>query len=223
MKLDTELYNLMPRRLEAGRRTLSTVGGATNVVGDAKPDLNNQFLYVGTNDTTNGRVSKIDLNADTNVKTYDKATNVPTGGSNLVNNDTKSLGVGYNLETVASATGGVKTMGVDNYSTATSGNFVSKTVTTAESFSQAYIWSQYTLDPSDASNTVQAWASNDGGSNYYQCNLTNTDTSQTPTEYEYFCQFNTPGSSLKTKFVMARGSTKTNTYVHKIWYFLDWL
>ena len=112
-------------------------------------------------------------------------------------------------------------MGVDNNATATSGNFIGKTITTAESFNQAYLWAQYVTDSSDASNTIQVWASNDGGSNYYQCNLTNTDSSRSPSEYEYFCQFASTGSALKTKFVMARGSTKTNTYVSK--YGISWI
>ena len=201
--------------------TNQQLGGTTNVIGDAEPDYNNQFMYVGTNDTTNGRVSKINLNSDTNVKTYDKTANTPAGGTLLTNNDTSSLAVGYNLEAVASATSGVKTMGIDNYATSTSGNFVGSTITTADTFTQAYLWAQYTKDSLDTSNTVQVWASNDGGSNYYQCNLTDTDTSQTPSEYEYFCQFNSAGNSLKTKFVMARGSTKTNTYVTK--YGIAWI
>ena len=200
---------------------LGMISTGTNTVGDARVDYNNQFMYVGTNSTTLGAVSKIDLNSDTNIKTYNSSANVPTGGALLIDEDTKSLAVGYNLEAVGSATGGVKTMGVDNNATATSGNFIGKTVTTAESFTQAYLWAQYTLDSSDASNTITVSASNDGGSNYSQCNLTNTDTSQSPTEYEYFCQFNTAGSSLKTKFAFARGSTKTNTYVTR--YGIAWI
>ncbi len=200
---------------------LGFISTGTNVVGDAKPDLNNQFMYVGTNSTTLGAVSKIDLNSDTNIKTYNSSANVPAGGALLIDEDVTSLAVGYNLEAVGSAASGVKTMGVDSYATATSGNFIGKTVTTAESFTQAYLWAQYTLDSSDASNTVTVSASNDGGSNYYTCNLTNTDTSQTPTEYEYFCQFNAAGSSLKTKFAFVRGSTKTNTYVTR--YGIAWI
>ncbi|KKU32270.1 MAG: hypothetical protein UX47_C0015G0005 [Candidatus Collierbacteria bacterium GW2011_GWA2_46_26] len=200
---------------------LGMISTGTNTVGDARVDYNNQFMYVGTNSTTLGAVSKIDLNSDTNIKTYNSSANVPTGGALLIDEDTKSLAVGYNLEAVGSATGGVKTMGVDNNAMATSGNFIGKTVTTAESFTQAYLWAQYTLDSSDASNTITVSASNDGGSNYSQCNLTNTDTSQSPTEYEYFCQFNTAGSSLKTKFAFARGSTKTNTYVTR--YGIAWI
>ncbi|MDP1759870.1 MAG: hypothetical protein Q8L01_00105, partial [Candidatus Woesebacteria bacterium] len=178
-------------------------------------------MYVGTNSTTLGALSKIQLNSDTNIKTYNSSANVPAGGALLVDEDVTSLAVGYNLVSAGSAASGVKTMGVDNNATATSGNFIGKTITTAESFNQAYLWAQYVTDSSDASNTIQVWASNDGGSNYYQCNLTNTDSSRSPSEYEYFCQFNTAGSSLKTKFVMARGSTKTNTYVSK--YGISWI
>lgn len=217
------MYEVGYRALQnhSGGDTNQQLGGTTNVVGDAKPDFNNQFMYVGTNSTTLGAVSKIDLNSDTNVKTYNSSANVPVGGPLLIDEDTKSLAVGYNLEAVGSATTGVKTMGQDDFATATSGNFVSKTLTTPESFNQAYLWTQYVSDSSDVSNLVTVWASNDGGTNYYQCNLTNTDANQTPSEYEYFCQFNTAGSSLKTKFVMARGSTKTNTYVTR--YGIAWI
>ncbi len=200
---------------------LGFISTGTNTVGAVGVDYNNQFMYVGTNSTTLGAVSKIDLNSDTNIKTYNSSANVPTGGTLLVDEDTKSLAVGYNLEAVGSAASGVKSMAPDNNSNGTSGNFISKTLTTAESFTQAYIWSQHVVDSSDSSNSVTVWASNDGGSNYYQCNLTNTDTSQTPTEYEYFCQFNTAGSSLKIKEVFARGSTKTNTYLTR--YGIAWI
>ncbi|HCR92557.1 MAG TPA: hypothetical protein DIU47_01195, partial [Candidatus Pacebacteria bacterium] len=200
---------------------LGYISTGTNTVGAVAPDYNNQFMYVGLNSTTLGGLSKIDLNSDTNIKTYNSSANVPTGGPLLIDEDTTSLAVGYTLEAVGSAASGVKTMGVDNNATATSGNFISKTYTTSESFSQAYIWSQYVTDSSDASNTVTVWASNDAGSNYYQCSNTNTNTGQSPTEYEYFCQFNTPGSSLKLKYVFARGSTKTNTYLTR--YGVAWI
>ncbi|MEK7064329.1 MAG: hypothetical protein AAB973_01845, partial [Patescibacteria group bacterium] len=192
---------------------LGYISTGTNTVGAVGVDYNNQFMYVGTNSTTLGAVSKIDLNSDTNIKTYNASANVPAGGALLIDEDVTSLAVGYNLEAAGSAASGVKTMGVDNNATVTSGNLISKTVTTAESFTQAYIWSQHTVDSSDSSNTVTVSASNDGGTNYYQCNQTNADTSQSPTEFEYFCQLNAAGSSLKLKWAFARGSTKTNTYV----------
>jgi len=194
-----------------GNQRLGYVGVGTSAIGFVQPDWNNQYMYVGINSTTLGGLSKIDLASDTNVKTYSSSANVPTGGTLLIDEDVTSAAVGYNLEAVGSASSGVKTMGIGSYSTSTSGDFVGKTVTTLESFTQAYLWAQYVTDADDASNTIEVWASNDGGSNYYKCNSTGTNTNVTPTEYEYFCQFNSAGTSLKTKFVFARGSTKTNT------------
>lgn len=200
---------------------LGYISTGTNTIGAVGVDYNNQFMYVGLNSTTLGGLSKIDLNSDTNIKTFNSSANVPTGGTLLIDEDVNSVAVGYNLEAAGSAASGVKSVAPDSNANGTSGNFISKTLTTAESFNQAYLWAQYALDSSDTSNTVTVSASNDGGSNYYTCNQTNTDSNQTPSEYEYFCQFNTAGSSLKTKFVFARGSTKTNTYLTR--YGIAWI
>ena len=122
-----------------GNQQLGYISTGTNTVGAVGVDYNNQFMYVGLNSTTLGGLSKIDLNSDTNIKTYNSSANVPTGGALLIDEDVTSLAVGYNLEAAGSAASGVKTMGVDNNATATSGNLISKTITTAESFTQAYI------------------------------------------------------------------------------------
>jgi glutamine cyclotransferase len=200
---------------------LGYISTGTNVVGDAQPDYNNQFMYVGTNSTTLGALSKIQLNSDTNIKTYNSSANVPSGGPLLIDEDTSSLAVGNTLEAVGSAASGVKSMGVDNNATATSGNFVSKTFTLPKNIASAVVWVSPVLDSGDGSNTLTVKASNDGGSNYATCTLVGTDSSRAVPEKEYACTFTASNNSLKVKFEFARGSTKTNTYVTQ--YGITWL
>jgi len=178
-------------------------------------------MYVGTNSTTLGAVSKIQLNSDTNVKTYNAAANIPAGGSLLVDEDTKSLAVGYNLEAVGSAASGVKSMGADNNATATTGSFYSETYTLPKNIGSAVLWASPVTDSSDVSNTVTVKASNDGGATYATCTLVSTDTRPAVPEGEYACTFAASGNSLKVRFDFARGSTKTNTYVTQ--YGITWL
>ncbi len=197
------------------------LGGSSNNVGVVKPDFNNQYMYVGTNDTTNGALSKIQLNSDTNIKTYTSSSNTPTGGSTLVDEDITSLSVGYNLEAVGSDASGIKTMGFDNYSTATTGNFVSKTFTLPKNIGSTVLWVSPILDSNDASNTLTVKASNDNGSTYDTCTLVGTDNNKDIPEKEYACTFTSGGNQLKVKFEFARGSNKTNTYVTQ--YGITWL
>ena len=203
------------------QQQLGYISTGTSSVGVVQPDWNNQFMYVGTNSTTLGALSKIQLNSDTNIKTYNSSANVPTGGPLLIDEDVTSLGVGYTLETVGSAASGVKSMGVDNNATATSGNFVSKTYALPKNIGSAVLWVSPIIDASDGSNTLTVKASNDSGSNYVTCTLVNTNSSPSVPEKEYACTFSTADNDLKVKFEFVRGSTKTNTYVAQ--YGISWL
>ncbi|MFH2085295.1 MAG: hypothetical protein ABII21_00670, partial [bacterium] len=159
--------------------------------------------------------------SDTNIKTYDVGANVPSGGTTIIDDDITSLGVGYNLETVGSAASGVKSMGVDNYATTTSGNYVSKTYTLPKNIGSAVLWVSPVLDSSDVSNTITVKASNDAGVSYSTCTLVNTNSNPPVPEREYACTFPASDNDLKVKFEFARGSTKTNTYV--VQYGITWL
>lgn len=182
------------------------------VVLDGRPDSNNQFMYVSSSEgglnLGGGGVSKVDLNADTNVFTY-------TNSSTPVLLDSKitSLAVGYNLEAMSSTVSGTLNPGYDSHATATSGNFVSKTVTLPEAVTSVYIWTNSYVDASDGGSSLTVSASNDGGSNYVTCSNTNNDTNQTPQENEYVCKFATANTSLKVKFAFARTATKENNYI----------
>ncbi len=223
------MYDVGSRALQSHATTLGgggadtnqQLGGSTAVVGDARPDYNNQFMYVGTNDTTNGRVSKIDLNSDTNIKTYDKTTNAPTGGTHLANDDTDSLAVGYNLEAVGSATSGVAAMSPDTNSNNLTGSLFSATQTLNSATAFAYLWTSFVTDSSDTSNGINVYACNNYATQAL-CTSNNawvlgewimTDSGQTPPEREYTFSFPNTGSYLTFKFDFARGSTKTNTYI----------
>lgn len=201
--------------------TNQQLGGTTNTIGVVAPDYNNQYMYVGSNSTTLGALSKIQLNSDTNIKTFNSSANVPTGGSLLVDEDVTSLAVGETLLAAGSAASGVKSVGFDDYSTSTSGNFVSKTFTLPKNIGSAVLWVSPILDSSDGSNTLTVQASNDGGSNYTTCTLVGTDTNRSVPEREYACTFSTADNDLKVRFQFARGSTKTNTYVTE--YGISWL
>jgi hypothetical protein len=198
-----------------------SLGGTTNVVGAARPDWNNQFLYVGTNSTTLGALTKIQLNSDSNIKTYTSSSNTPAGGSTLIDEDTASLGVGYDLEAVGSAASGVKLMGSDNYATSTSGIFYSKTYTLDDTISSGVVWISANLDADDVSNTLAVEASNDGGSTYDTCVLTNSNNLRDVPEYMYSCEFTASDNDVKVKLSLARGSTKTSTYITE--YGFSWL
>ncbi|MBP9817444.1 tail fiber domain-containing protein, partial [Candidatus Shapirobacteria bacterium] len=229
-------YNQIKNMFEVGSRALQShsttlaggaanknqqLGGATNTISDAKPDWNNQYLYVGSNDTTNGAVSKIDLNSDTTVKKYITAANVPAGGPAPTNNNTIGLGVGYNLELIASATTGARTYSADDYATATTGSFYSKTFTLPKAIGSAVIWASPYLDASDTGSTMTVRASVDGGGSYAVCTLVNTNTVTALPEREYACTFAASGSSLKVRFDFGRTSTRTNTYLTQ--YGITWL
>jgi site-specific recombinase XerD len=196
-------------------------GSNTSSIGSVVPDWNNQYMYVGTNSTTLGSLSKIQLNSDTNIKTYSTADNDPDGGPAIVEEDITALGVGYTLEAVGSATAGVKSMGFDNNSTATSGNYVSRTMTLPKNIGSAVLWVSPVLDASDGSNTLTVQASNDGGSNYATCTLVNTNSNPAVPEREYACTFSTADNELKVRFQFARSSTATNTYITQ--YGISWL
>jgi len=202
--------------------TNQQLAGTTSTIGDAKPDFNNQFMYVSTSDVTASTgVSQIDLNSDTNVKTFNSTANTPTGGTKPINGTNSSLAVSYNLEAVSASTAGVMSMAPDTNANATSGDFISASFAAKDSFTQAYVWLSAVKDSQDSSNTITVSLSNDGGVTYDQCNLSNTDSAQSPPEYEYFCQMNEPGSTLMFKASMARGSTKTSTYITR--YGVGWI
>ncbi|MFZ3301207.1 MAG: LamG-like jellyroll fold domain-containing protein [Microgenomates group bacterium] len=200
---------------------LGYISTGTSSVGAVAVDDSNQYMYVGTNSTTLGALSKIQLNSDTNIKTYTSSANVPTGGTVLRDEDVNSLAVGETLYAVGSAASGIKSMGVDNNSTATSGNFVSKTYTLPKNIGSAVLWVSGVTDASDGSNTLTVKASNDSGSNYVTCTLVNTNSNPAVAEKEYACTFSTADNDLKVKFEFVRGSTKTNTYV--VQYGISWL
>ncbi len=194
----------------------------TNTVGVVTPDLNNQYLYVGLNSTTLGGLTKIQLNSDAAVKKYIASGNTPSGGASILDEDVTSLAVGETLYAVGSAASGIKTMGLDDNATSTSGNFVSKTYTLPKNIGSAVLWMSPLLDGSDGSNSITVQASVDNGSNYTTCTLVGTDTANyTLPEREYSCTFPAAGNQLKVRFQFARGSTKTNTYITQ--YGITWL
>jgi len=197
------------------------LAGASNNIGVVAPDYNNQFMYVGSNHTTDGALTKIQLNSDTAIKNWDTGDNDPDGGVQIVDDDITSLAVGETLYAVGSAASGVKTMGLDDNATATSGNFVSKTYVLPKNIGSAVLWVSPIMDESDGSNTLTVQASNDGGSNYVTCTLVNTNTNYDAPEREYACTFTTADNDLKVRFQFARGSTKTNTYI--VQYGISWL
>ena len=225
------MYNVGSRALQshsaslggAGADTNQQLGGTSAVIGDARPDYNNQFMYVGTNDATNGRVSKINLNSDTNIKTFDKTANTPTGGTLLANDDTNTLAVSYNLEAVGSATTGVKSMSPDNNSNNLAGSLFSKTQTLASSTKFAYLWTSVNVDSQDASSAINVYACNaystkalcDSNNAWVLGTLAMTDSTQALPEREYTFTFPTAGSNMTFKFDFSRGSTKTNTYISR--------
>jgi hypothetical protein len=200
---------------------LGYISTGTSSVGAIAVDDNNQYMYVGTNSTTLGGLSKIQLNSDTNIKTFNSSANVPSGGALLLDEDVTSLAVGETLYAVGSAASGVKSMGLDNNATATSGNFVSKTYALPKNIGSAVLWVSPIMDSNDGSNTITVQASNDGGSNYTTCTLVNTNTNYDAPEREYACTFSTADNDLKVRFQMARGNTKTNTYI--VQYGISWL
>ncbi|TXH02004.1 MAG: LamG domain-containing protein [Candidatus Moraniibacteriota bacterium] len=200
---------------------LGYYSAGTDTVGSIAIDENNQYLYVGLNSTTAGGLSKIQINSDSVTKLYTASSNSPASGAIILDEDVNSLAVGETLYAVGSAASGVKTMGLDNNATTTSGNFVSKTHVLPKNIGSAVLWVSPILDSSDGSNTLTVQASNDGGGNYVTCTLVNTNTNYDAPEREYACTFTTADNDLKVRFQMARGSTKTNTYI--VQYGISWL
>ncbi|MEW5797310.1 MAG: hypothetical protein AB1772_13270 [Candidatus Zixiibacteriota bacterium] len=200
---------------------LGYISTGTNTVGVAQPDFNNQYMYVGTNSTTLGALSKIQLNSDTNIKTYNSSANVPSGGTLLIDEDVTSLGVGYQLEAVGSAASGVKSMAPDNNANALTGSLFSETQTLASSTKFAYLWTSFATDAQDSTSAINVYACNayssksacDSGSGWVLGTWIQTDTNQDPDEREYSFSFPAAGSYLTVKFDFSRGSTKTNTYI----------
>jgi hypothetical protein len=200
---------------------LGYISTGTNTVGIVQPDWNNQYMYVGLNSTTLGGLSKIQLNSDTNIKTYNSSANVPTGGTLLIDEDVTSLGVGYQLEAVGSAASGVKSMAPDNNSNNLTGSLFSETQTLNSSTKFAYLWTSFVADSNDASNGINIYACNaystkalcDSNNAWVLGTIIMTDSNQTPPEKEYSFSFPTAGANLTFKFDFARGSTKTNTYI----------
>ena len=180
-------------------------------------------MYVGLNSTTLGGVSKIQLNSDSNVKTYLNAANVPTGGTAILDEDVNSLGVGYQLETVGSAASGVKAMAYDSNSTALTGSLFSKTQTLASATKFAYFWTNYVTDSADANSAINVYACNayatkalcDSNNAWVLGTTVATDTTANPPEKEHTFSFASSGSYLTFKIDFKRGSTKTNTYISR--------
>jgi cytoskeletal protein CcmA (bactofilin family) len=202
---------------------LGFISTGTSSIGSVAPDFNNQYMYVGTNSTTLGAVSKIQLNSDTNIKTYNSSANVPAGGTLLIDEDATSISVGYNLQAVGSAASGVKSMAPDNNANALTGSLFSKTQTLSSSTKFAYLWTSFVTDASDATSAINIYACNayatkalcDSNSAWVLGTIVQTDSNQSPPEREYNFSFPTAGSSLTFKINFSRGSTKTNTYIER--------
>ncbi|KKU17592.1 MAG: PDK domain-containing protein, nonfunctional, partial [Candidatus Pacebacteria bacterium GW2011_GWA1_46_10] len=139
--------------------------GTTNLVGAAIPDYNNQYLYVGTNSTSVGSLSKMQLNSDTLIKQYNGSNNTPAGGTLVLEEDITSLGVGYQLEAVGSATSGVKSMSPDNnaatYGATSARSFLSKTQTLSSATKLAYVWASRYKDSSESTSRMVVYACNE--------------------------------------------------------------
>ena len=217
------MYDVGSRALQSHATTLG--GGAADknqqlagsqtpnaVVLDAKPDANNQYLYVSSSEgglnLGGGGVSKIQLNSDSNVYTY---TNSST--PKALDSEITSLAVGYNLEAMSSTQSGTLAPGYNSNASGTNGIFYSKAVAIPEAISSAYLWTNTYTDASDGGSSLTVAGSNDGGSTYQNCTAINNDTNQTPQENEYDCRFNASNSNLKFKFSFARTATKENNYI----------
>lgn len=206
---------------------LGYISTGTNTVGVAIPDFANQYVYVGLNSTTLGGLSKIQINSDTNVRTYD-STAAPNSGTPddsrpIIDEDVTSLGVGYQLEAVGSAASGVKGMAPDNNAVALTGSLFSKTQTLSSSTKFAYFWTSVVTDSSDSDSAINVYACNsyatkalcDSNNAWVLGTLIQTDTNQSPPEREYNFAFSSAGSYLTFKIDFKRTSTKTNTYIER--------
>lgn len=204
-----------------GADTNQQLGGTSNVIGDVAIDKQRQYMYVGTNHTSNGRVSKIQLNADTNIKTYGSSANVPTGGPVLVNQNTSSVLVGDHLELVASLTDGAIIIGPDNQTTLNSAVYESKMYELPKNIASAVVWVKGVTDADDSGNTITVKASVDDGSTFATCTVVSTNAEVYPPETEYSCIFSASGNELKMRFEFARTNAKTSTFVTQ--YGVSWL
>ena len=202
---------------------LGYISTGTSSIGVVTTDWNNQYMYIGANSTTLGALSKIQINSDTNIKTYNSSANVPTGGTLLIDEDVTSLGVGYQLEAVGSAASGVKSMSPDSNSTALTGSLFSKTQTLPSATKFGYLWTSFVTDPNDASSGINIYACNnystkalcDSNNAWVLGTTIQTDTNQKTPEREYNFAFPNSGSYMTFKFDFSRGSTKTNTYIER--------
>ena len=215
-----KMYEVGKRALEGSHGTNDlqnelaedTAGtGAINNVSSVAVDWNNEFMYVGMEDgdgDNDGWISKIDLSSDTQVQSFTTATD-----PSIPDDDATSMSVGYGLEIVGMDGVGAANMPIDSEGNDTSGSYYSDTVTTDDNFSQAYLWVNAYTDSNDSANSINIYASNDGGSTWIQGQNTNTDSNQTIPEKEYYFNFPTPNSSLKVRADFARGSTASNAYI----------
>lgn len=202
---------------------LGYISTGTNTVGVVQPDFNNQFMYVGLNSTTLGGLSKIQLNSDTNIKTYNSSANVPSGGTLLIDEDVTSLAVGYQLEAVGSAASGVKSMAPDNNAGALTSSLFSKTQTLNSSTKFAYFWTSVYTDSSDSASAINVYACNnyatkalcDSNNAWVLGTLIQTDTTQSTPEREYHFSFPNAGSNLTFKIDFKRTDNKANTYIER--------
>jgi hypothetical protein len=185
--------------------------GAINNVSSVGVDWNNEYMYVGMEDgdgDNDGWISKIDLDSDTQVQSFTTATD-----PSISDDDATSLSVGYGLELVGMDGVGAINMSHDSEGNDLTGSYYSDTITAPDNFSQAYLWVNAYTDSDDTSNSITMYATNDGGSNWVQGQLTNTDSNQSVPEKEYYFNFSSPGSSLAVRADFARGSTASNAYI----------
>ncbi len=199
------------------------LAGASNNIGVVAPDWNNQYMYVGTNHTTDGALTQIQLNSDTAIKNYDAGDNDPDGGTQIIDDDVTSLGVGYQLEAVGSAASGVKSMAPDNNANALTGSLFSKTQTLNSATKFAYLWTSVYTDGSDSASAINVYACNnyatkalcDSNSAWVLGTTIQTDTTLTPAEREYNFSFPNAGAYLTFKVDFKRTDNKSNTYIER--------
>lgn len=199
------------------------LAGASNNVGVVTSDFNNQYMYVGTNHTTDGALTQIQLNSDTAIKNYDTGDNDPDGGTQIIDDDITSLAVGYQLETVGSAASGIKSMSPDNNSNALTGSLFSKTQTLNSATKFAYFWTSVYTDSSDSASAINVYACNnyatkalcDSNNAWVLGTHVQTDSTQSPPEREYNFTFPNAGSYLTFKIDFKRTDNKANTYIER--------
>lgn len=208
--------------------TNQQLAGASNNIGVVAPDYNNQYMYVGTNHTTDGALTKIQLNSDTAIKNWDVGDNDPDGGTQIIDDDITSLAVGYQLEAVGSAASGVKSMAPDNNANGLTGSLFSKTQTLNSATKFAYLWTNVYTDSSDVASAINVYGCNnyatkalcDSNNAWVLGTLIQTDTTQSPPEREYNFAFSSTGSYLTFKIDFKRTDNKANTYIER--YGVSW-